>query len=115
MWTSPGDDQSHIVKHAFKVLANEGFLRDKGILSLESVQKFYTIIDQEPDATMRVANLLDLCDQPGFNYLEFLPIITLIKKSSETGETQGHAVVLDSYDRYDDCLVLTRRQKLTKL
>ena len=55
---------------------------------------------------MKVTNLLDFCSQPGFNYLDFLPVITLIK-SLRTGETEGHAVVLDSYDRDEDALVLT--------
>ena len=56
---------------------------------------------------MEVTKLLDYCSEPGFNDLDYYPVITLIKTSSRTGETQGHAVVLDKYDRYGDGLVLT--------
>ena len=54
---------------------------------------------------MKVTNLLDFCNQSGFNDLDYIPVITLI--STETGEVQGHAVVLDSYTRYKDSLVIT--------
>ena len=56
---------------------------------------------------MRVTNLLDFCNQSGYNDLDHLPVITLTKISSKTGNRQGHAVVLDSYDRDEDTLVLT--------
>ena len=83
-------------------------MRDQGVLSLESVQEFYDIIGQEPrDASMRVTNLFDFCNFSGYNELDHQPVITLVKTSSRTGETQGHAVVLQSYDRDEDCLVLT--------
>ena len=96
-----------MIHNAFNILANEGFLRDQGILSLESVQEFYKIIQQEPrNATMRVTNLLDFCNQPGFNEPDYLPVITLTTKSSTTGKVQGHAVVLCDYGRYENSLVL---------
>ena len=56
---------------------------------------------------MRVANLLDFCHQSGYHDLPHKPVITLTNTSSRTGETNGHAVVLDKYDRDKDCLVLT--------
>ena len=76
-------------------------------MTLESIQEFYRIIDEKPNATMRVTNLLDFCNQSGYNDLDHLPVITLTKISSETGNRQGHAVVLESYDRDEDTLVLT--------
>ena len=97
-----------MTRNVFNVLGNIGFLREQGILSLESVQEFYKIIKQQPrDATMRMAILLDFCKEPGFHDLPHKPVITLTKTSSRTGETSGHAVVLDKYDRDEDCLVLT--------
>ena len=51
--------------------------------------------------------MLVFCDQSGFHELDYQPVITLIKISSLTGEVQGHAVVLHSYDRSEDLLVLT--------
>ena len=96
------------MRNAFNILANDGFLRSQGILSLESVQEFYKTIKEEPkNATMRVANLLDFCNQPGFNEPDHLPVITLTKTDSRTGEVQAHAVVLSDYTRYEDALVLT--------
>ena len=77
-------------------------------MSLESVQEFYNKIGEEPiNASMRESNLLDFCNQPGFNELDHLPVITLTKTSSTTGNVQGHAVVLCDYGRYEDALVLT--------
>ena len=97
-----------MTKNVFNVLGNGGFLREQGILSLESVQEFYKIIKQEPeDATMSVTNLLYFCYKSGYHDLPHKPVITLTNTSSRTGETNGHAVVLDKYDRDEDCLVLT--------
>ena len=105
---SAGDYQVHVIKNVFNVLGNAGFFRDQGILSLGSVQNFYEKIEEEPrNATQRVSNLLDFCDQPGHHELPHKPVITLTHTSSTTGVTQGHAVVLDKYDRDEDCLVLT--------
>ena len=105
--TLAGENQQHITRNAFNVLANEGFLRDQGILSLESVQKFYQIIKEEPsNASMMIKNLLSFCNQLGYNELGHQPVITLVKRNSTTGDTQGHAVVLHSYNRGDDYLVL---------
>ena len=101
---SAGDDQVHILRNAFNILGNEGFLREQGVLSLESVQEFYKIIKEEPvPASLSVMNLLDFCDKPGFNEPDYLPVIAIC----ETGETLGHAVVLSDYDRYEDELILS--------
>ena len=109
-WTKSlaGEIQRHITRNVFNVLANQGFLRDQGILSLESVQEFYDVINEEPKhAHMRMTHLLTFCIQPGYHELEYQPVITLIIKNSKTGNVQGHAVVLHSYDRDEDILVLT--------
>ena len=92
----------------FNVLCNEGFLRGQGILTLESVQEFYKAIEQDAvPASMKVMNLLDFCDQLGFNEPDYLPVITLTNTNSETGKSEGHAVVLSDYDRYEDELILS--------
>ena len=89
------------------MLGNEGFLRDQGILSLESVQQFYTAIEQEPErARVRVSNLLDFCPRTGYHKLDYQPVIALTMKSSQTGEAKDHAVVLHSYYRGENYLVL---------
>ena len=92
----------------FNVLVNGGFLRDQGILSLETVQEFYEIIEENPKtASMRKTHLLTFCNRPGYHELDYQPVITLVKISSRTGRVDGHAVVLQSYDRDDNILVLT--------
>ena len=96
------------MKNLFNVLANPGFLRDQGILSLESVQAFYSAIEEErKDAFLSTTDLLVFCYQPGYHKLDYQPVISLIRTSSRTGRVDGHAVVLHSYDRDDDILVLT--------
>ena len=51
--------------------------------------------------------MLTFCYQTGFHELDYQPVITLTRISSRTGRVDGHAVVLHSYDRDDDILVLT--------
>ena len=105
---SASDIQGHTFENLFNVLVNQGFLRDQGILSLETVQEFYKIIQEEPKyASMRKTHLLTFCYETGFHVLDYQPVITLIRISSRTGRVDGHAVVLHSYDRDDDILVLT--------
>ena len=112
---SAGDYQLHMTRNVFNVLGNGGFLRDQGILTLESVQEFYKIMGEEPrDATKIVSNLLDFCSQPGYRELPHKPVITLTNTSSTTGVTRGHAVVLDKYDRDEDVLVLTTIDSLSE-
>ena len=83
--------------NVFNVLGHGGFLRDQGILCLESVQMFYKKIEQEPSpASMIITNLLDICDEPGYHELYYQPVIRLT----------GHAVVVHSYTRGGDYLVL---------
>ena len=55
---------------------------------------------------MRMTHLLTFCNKPGYHEPDYQPVITLIIVSSETGEVQGHAVVLQSYDRNEHELVL---------
>ena len=77
-------------------------------MSLEAVQEFYKKIGEEPiNASMGETFLLDFCNQFGFNELDYFPVITLTKTSSTTGKTQGHAVVVCDYYRYEDALVVT--------
>ena len=112
---SAGEIQGHIIRNAFNVLANKGFLRDQGILSLESVQKFYKIIEEEPkSATLRVANVLDFCNQFGHHELDYQPVITLTRKNFLTGHVQGHAVVLFDYRRREDSVVMTAIDSLSE-
>ena len=54
-----------------------------------------------------MTDLLIFCYKPGYHVLDYQPVITLIKKSSRTGQVDGHAVVVHSYDRDDDVLILT--------
>ena len=56
---------------------------------------------------MKVTNLLDFCNQPGYNELEYQPVITLMKTDSQTDNVQSKAVVVDSYSRYEDSLVIS--------
>ena len=103
-----GEYQGHITTNVFNVLAHGGFLRDQGILSLESVQLFYKLINRElTNASMITSNLLDFCDQYGEHELSYQPVIRLTIISSSTGESQGHAIVLHSYNRTDDFLILS--------
>ena len=100
--------QNHFLTNAFNILVNGGFLRDQGILSIESVQTFYKFLGQEPEeASLRVANVLDFCNQLGFHELDYHPVVTLSNTSSTNGQTQGHAVVLSFYHRHEDSLVMT--------
>ena len=66
------------------------------------------MINEEPKhAHMRMTHLLTFCNQSGYHKLEYQPVITLVRISSRTGRVDGHAVVLQSYDRDEDVLVLT--------
>ena len=86
-----------MLKNVFNVLGNEGFLRDQGILSLESTQLFFEKIEQQPvPASIRILNLLDFCGQSGYHEPSYQPVIGLA----------DHAVVLHSYTRGEDYLVM---------
>ena len=86
-----------MLKNVFNVLGNEGFLRDQGVLTLESVRVFYQKIEQQSvPASIRTQNLLDFCSESGYHEPAYQPVIGL----------DGHAVVLHSYTRGDDYLVL---------
>ena len=75
-------------------------------MTLESVQKFYEAIEEEPKkATLISKSLLDVCNEIGFRELNIQPVITLTRE--ENGKTCGHAVVVKSYDRSEDYLDLT--------
>ena len=78
---SAGENQDHIIENAVNVLANDGFLRGQGILTLESVQEFYKMVEQEVKrATLITANLLVICNEIGSQWLslKWLRISTLI-------------------------------------
>ena len=110
---SAGENQIHIVENAFNVLANEGFLRDQGILTLESIQQFYKALAKEPKkATLKTQSLLGVCKQQGFHKLDNQPVISLAK--TENGETSFHAVVVKSYNRSEDYLELTTIDSLSE-
>ena len=57
--------------------------RDQGILSLESVQELYKIIEQEPKrATLVSKNLLEVCNRVGSYELHHQLIKTYIRTRS---------------------------------
>ena len=86
-----------MLTNVFNVLGNQSFLRDQGILSLESVQVLYEKTEQEPvPATIKISSLLDFCGESGYHETSYQPVIGL----------DGHAVVLHSYFRGTDHLVL---------
>ena len=80
---SAGPEQEHTVINAFKVLRNEGFLRDhQGVLSLEVVQEFYKII-QEPLRKAKFG-IIDLSRcQHGKYTPKYQAVISLVKEESE--------------------------------
>ena len=68
---------------------------------------FYQLLGEEPNhASKRMTDLIIFCNQFGYHELAHQPVITLVKISSTTGEIEGHAVVLHSYNRGEDYLVL---------
>ena len=86
-----------MLTNVFNVLGNKGFLRDQGVMSLEPVQLFHERIKQQPvPASMNVSNLIDFCCHSGYHEPLYQPVI----------ELTGHAVVVHSYNRGDDYLVL---------
>ena len=67
----------------------------------------YKFIGEESkEASLRVANVLDFCNQLGYHKLDFQPVITLTNTNSTTRFVQGHAVVLSEYNRNEDSLVM---------
>ena len=74
------------------------------LITRTSNRKYLVIV---PNSEMSKTHLLVFCNKPGFHVLDYQPVITLIRISSRSGEIDGHAVVLHSYDRDDDILVLT--------
>ena len=97
-----------MIRNVFNVLGNHGFLRDQGVLTLETVQEFYRLIREKPrSAIVKVSNLLDFCP-PSVEFCELdnQPVITLMREYSDTGEKYFHVVVLHSYSRDEDYLTL---------
>ena len=41
-----GEEQMHFIDNAMSVLANHGFLRCQGILTLEAIQIFYDLVEE---------------------------------------------------------------------
>ena len=110
---SAGENQDHILENAFNVLSNDGFLRDQGILTLESVQEFYKTIKHElKRATLITSNLLETCYEDGSHELSPRPVIILT--TTQYGIVSGHSVVVKSYDRSEDCLELTTVDSLSE-
>ena len=97
-----------MIGNVFNVLGNHGFLRDQGVLTLETVREFYRLIREKPKpASMKVSNLLDFCP-PSVEICELdnQPVITLMREYSDTGEKYFHVVVLHSYSRDENYLTL---------
>ena len=103
-----GENQLHVIKNVFNVLANHGFLRDQGVLTLQVVQHFYAMIREKPEpATIKVSTLLDVCEpSANFRELENQPVITLMKECSDTGAKSYHVVVLEGYNRDNEYLTM---------
>ena len=95
LYVKAGDEQRHLVRNAFNILINEGFLRNKqGVQTLEAVQKFHEII-KEPmrQANMKVKDLKSFC-QAGLNYQ---PVMTLFYEDSQSKDKFYHAVRVSTY------------------
>ena len=113
---SAGENQLHVIRNVFNVLGNHGFLRDQGVLTLETVQEFYRLIREKPKpASMKVSKLLDFCP-PSVEICELdnQPVITLMKTSSISGQVSSKSVVLKSYDKSEDFLDLTTDDPLSE-
>ena len=46
-----------------KTLQHEGFLRGPGLLQLETIQKYFNIINQEPKFNARKKKVNDFCSE----------------------------------------------------
>ena len=55
--------QQHDVQMAMKTLEHEGFLRGPGLLQLETVNKFFTIINEKPKFQAYTKNVTDFCNE----------------------------------------------------
>ena len=53
--------QQHTVPMAMKTLECRSFLRGPGILQLETIQKYFNIIKEEPEFKARKENVKDFC------------------------------------------------------
>ena len=97
------ESQAHYIENVFNMLTNEGFLRGKGIFTLESVKKFYEIINEKPrSADLVIAGLLDMCPETTQGQHFHRPVIRAMKK----GKTYTNAVALERYSRDKSLLTL---------
>ena len=55
--------QQHDVQIAMKTLQHEGFLRGPGLLQLETIQKYFEIINEEPKFRAQKKNVTDFCTE----------------------------------------------------
>ena len=120
-----GKNQQHIIANAFNVLANKGFLRDQGILTLEIVQEFYRLIRSKPrNAKMIKEKLLSYCSRTPIQtdiIWQHRPVMTLMKRCKTIDKANGkeifspffHAVALKSYVRNGNLLTLTTNDSLS--
>ena len=105
-----------MIRNVFNVLGNHGFLRDQGVLTLEVVQQFYRLIREKPKpASVKVSNLLEFCPPTSdICELDDQPVITLMKKYSDTESKDFHVVVLNSYSRDKNYLTLWTTDTLSE-
>ena len=71
--------QHHLISNLLDVLKNGGFLRGQGIMQLESVRRFYEIIDEKPDLIVKQNTIPNFCrkvSQYDLNEASW-PLITL--------------------------------------
>ena len=115
------------------MLANKGFLRDQGILTLQTVQEFYKLIRARPqNAKMVCENVISYCSRPNRNFRpetdsdtnvisQHRPVMTLMKSYKAIDEVTGneifgscfHAVALKSHVRNGNVLTLTTIDSLS--
>lgn len=89
-----GKNQQHDVDNVFKILDNKGFLRDRGILSLEFVKKFYDAIHEDPSIELKMMTLLDYIEK--MENTRYSPVMSIVKQGD------GHSVILNNWKRVQD-------------
>ena len=97
----------HCVDNFFKILINKGFLRDEGICTLEAIQKFYTLIEENPRTSgykVNLDSLLDFCPPGQSSGKEYNPVVIIKPTNIPHG---NHAVALKEYSNDGKSLTLT--------
>ena len=89
--------------NAFNVLKNNGFLHDEGLNSLEAVQIFYSLINEQPKKpNYLLVHLLDFCQRGYDSTRYYRPVVLLVKNnkldsSCNSTAATTHAVALEKH------------------